>query len=114
MEKIKFFGFDMDYTLAAYKEPEYEVTNTYIRVLSRSLITDYPLRSLASGNAKKKSVLHSRLFLSDYGTLSPSQTHIMDGKEDVPVGVHLEQVLGGEQEAAGRERGVLDELHEIQ
>jgi 5'-nucleotidase len=25
MEKIKFYGFDMDYTLAEYKSPEYEV-----------------------------------------------------------------------------------------
>ena len=25
LEKIKFFGFDMDYTLAEYKSPEYEV-----------------------------------------------------------------------------------------
>ncbi len=25
MEKIKFFGFDMDYTLAEYKAPQYEV-----------------------------------------------------------------------------------------
>ena len=25
MEKIKFFGFDMDYTLAEYKSPQYEV-----------------------------------------------------------------------------------------
>ncbi len=24
MEKIKFFGFDMDYTLAMYKSPQYE------------------------------------------------------------------------------------------
>ncbi|VDK75143.1 unnamed protein product [Dibothriocephalus latus] len=24
MEKIKFFGFDMDYTLASYKSPQYE------------------------------------------------------------------------------------------
>ena len=27
MEKIKFFGFDMDYTLAEYNSPQYEVTN---------------------------------------------------------------------------------------
>jgi len=25
MEKIKFYGFDMDYTLAEYRSPEYEV-----------------------------------------------------------------------------------------
>ncbi len=24
MEKIKFYGFDMDYTLAEYRSPEYE------------------------------------------------------------------------------------------
>ena len=28
LEKIKFFGFDMDYTLAEYKSPEYEVRRT--------------------------------------------------------------------------------------
>ena len=35
LEKIKFFGFDMDYTLAEYKSPEYEVWRTLnIRLFS--------------------------------------------------------------------------------
>jgi len=34
MEKIKFFGFDMDYTLAEYKSPQYEVTFAFVRCLS--------------------------------------------------------------------------------
>ena len=29
MEKIKFYGFDMDYTLAEYKSPEYEVETSF-------------------------------------------------------------------------------------
>ena len=30
LEKIKFYGFDMDYTLAEYKSPEYEVRESPI------------------------------------------------------------------------------------
>ena len=36
MEKIKFFGFDMDYTLAEYNSPQYEVrinNNSYNTVV---------------------------------------------------------------------------------
>lgn len=41
MEKIKFFGFDMDYTLAVYKSPQYE-TLGFNLVKARLLAMGYP------------------------------------------------------------------------
>jgi len=41
LEKIKFFGFDMDYTLAEYKSPEYEILG--FRLLQERLVSlGYP------------------------------------------------------------------------
>uniref|UniRef100_A0A914W4K1 Cytosolic purine 5'-nucleotidase n=1 Tax=Plectus sambesii TaxID=2011161 RepID=A0A914W4K1_9BILA len=41
LEKIKFFGFDMDYTLAMYKSPEYECL-VFDRVVQRLISIGYP------------------------------------------------------------------------
>ena len=41
MEKIKFFGFDMDYTIAEYKSPQYEVLG-FDLVKERLVTLGYP------------------------------------------------------------------------
>ena len=41
MEKIKFFGFDMDYTIAEYKSPQYEVLGFDV-VRERLVTLGYP------------------------------------------------------------------------
>ncbi|CAB4041727.1 cytosolic purine 5 -nucleotidase, partial [Paramuricea clavata] len=41
ISKIKFFGFDMDYTLAAYKSPEYEAM-TFRLLVTRLVEIGYP------------------------------------------------------------------------
>uniref|UniRef100_A0A914ZGR3 Cytosolic purine 5-nucleotidase n=2 Tax=Parascaris TaxID=6254 RepID=A0A914ZGR3_PARUN len=41
MEKIKFFGFDMDYTLAVYKSPDLEI-KTFDMVVERMISIGYP------------------------------------------------------------------------
>ncbi|XP_077991961.1 cytosolic purine 5'-nucleotidase-like isoform X2 [Glandiceps talaboti] len=41
LEKIKFFGFDMDYTLAVYKTPEYEALG-FDLIVSRLVSIGYP------------------------------------------------------------------------
>lgn len=41
MEKIQFFGFDMDYTLAAYKSPQME-RMTFGLILERMIDIGYP------------------------------------------------------------------------
>lgn len=41
LEKIKFFGFDMDYTLAEYKTPEYE-SLSYEMAMSKLIAMGYP------------------------------------------------------------------------
>ena len=41
MEKIKFFGFDMDYTLAEYKSPQFEILG-FDMVKERLVTLGYP------------------------------------------------------------------------
>jgi 5'-nucleotidase len=41
MQKIKFFGFDMDYTLAEYKSPEYEEMTLHV-LMERLVSIGYP------------------------------------------------------------------------
>ena len=41
MEKIKFFGFDMDYTLAEYNSPQYEILG-FDLVKERLVTLGYP------------------------------------------------------------------------
>ncbi|XP_054721939.1 cytosolic purine 5'-nucleotidase-like isoform X2 [Uloborus diversus] len=43
LEKIKFFGFDMDYTLAEYKSPEFEALQFHL-VVDRLLAIGYPAK----------------------------------------------------------------------
>ena len=40
LEKIKFFGFDMDYTLAEYKSPEYEVCRAILSLFKLKINID--------------------------------------------------------------------------
>ena len=48
MEKIKFYGFDMDYTLAEYRSPEYEkmgfeMIKKYLVEIGQCLILTYAI-----------------------------------------------------------------------
>ena len=42
MEKIKFFGFDMDYTLAEYKSPQFEILG-FDMIKERLVTLGYPV-----------------------------------------------------------------------
>ena len=41
MEKIKFFGFDMDYTIAEYNSPQYEILG-FDSIIERLVTLGYP------------------------------------------------------------------------
>ena len=41
MEKIKFFGFDMDYTIAEYNSPQYEILG-FEKIKERLITLGYP------------------------------------------------------------------------
>jgi hypothetical protein len=53
LEKIKFYGFDMDYTLAEYRSPEYEkmgfdmIKNYLVEIGESSLLFSLSKNSLA-------------------------------------------------------------------
>ncbi|VDN03634.1 unnamed protein product [Thelazia callipaeda] len=81
LEKIRFFGFDMDYTLAVYRSPDLEIM-TFDMVLERMISIGYPkeIRSF-----KYKAVFPVRGLWFDYlyGNLLK-----VDGFGNILVGLH--------------------------
>lgn len=81
LEKIKFFGFDMDYTLAVYKSPDLEIM-TFSMVVERMISIGYPdyLRSFVY---KPLFPIRGLWFDRLYGNLLK-----VDGFGNILVGVH--------------------------
>ncbi|CAG5077316.1 Oidioi.mRNA.OKI2018_I69.PAR.g8681.t3.cds [Oikopleura dioica] len=67
MEKIKIFGFDMDYTLAVYKSPQYEKLG-YDLIIDHLIKQGYPAK-LANYSYDSSFVVRGLLFDRKMGTL---------------------------------------------
>lgn len=67
LEKIKIFGFDMDYTLAVYKSPQYEKLG-YDLIIERLIHVGYP-RQLLKYSYDSSFVTRGLLFDRHYGNL---------------------------------------------
>ncbi|VDO25163.1 unnamed protein product [Onchocerca flexuosa] len=81
MEKIRFFGFDMDYTLAVYRSPDLEIV-TFDMVVERMISLGYP-EELRSFKYKALFPIRGIWFDNVYGNLLK-----VDGFGNILVGVH--------------------------
>ncbi|KAM3725681.1 Cytosolic purine 5'-nucleotidase [Dirofilaria immitis] len=81
MEKIRFFGFDMDYTLAVYRSPDLEIV-TFDMVVERMISLGYP-EGLRSFKYKSLFPVRGLWFDHVYGNLLK-----VDGFGNILVGVH--------------------------
>uniref|UniRef100_A0A1I7V938 Cytosolic purine 5'-nucleotidase n=1 Tax=Loa loa TaxID=7209 RepID=A0A1I7V938_LOALO len=81
MEKIRFFGFDMDYTLAVYRSPDLEIV-TFDMVVERMISLGYP-EELRSFKYKALFPVRGLWFDYVYGNLLK-----VDGFGNILVGVH--------------------------
>ncbi|VDO36981.1 unnamed protein product [Brugia timori] len=81
MEKIRFFGFDMDYTLAVYRSPDLEIV-TFDMVVERMISLGYP-EELRSFKYKALFPVRGLWFDHVYGNLLK-----VDGFGNILVGVH--------------------------
>ncbi|VDK75659.1 unnamed protein product [Onchocerca ochengi] len=81
MEKIRFFGFDMDYTLAVYRSPDLEIV-TFDMVVERMISLGYP-EELRSFRYKALFPIRGIWFDNVYGNLLK-----VDGFGNILVGVH--------------------------
>uniref|UniRef100_A0A914YUQ9 5'-nucleotidase n=1 Tax=Panagrolaimus superbus TaxID=310955 RepID=A0A914YUQ9_9BILA len=81
LEKIKFYGFDMDYTLASYKSPQYE-TLLFDRTIERLIQIGYP-EDLKQFTYDPNFPVRGLWFDSHYGNLLK-----VDGFGNILIGVH--------------------------
>uniref|UniRef100_A0A0M3KAT4 Putative cytosolic purine 5-nucleotidase (inferred by orthology to a S. mansoni protein) n=1 Tax=Anisakis simplex TaxID=6269 RepID=A0A0M3KAT4_ANISI len=86
LERIRFYGFDMDYTLAMYKSPDFEAL-LFSRILERMILKGYP-EELRSCNYDPKFPIRGLWFDQKYGNLVK-----VDGFGNIIVGVHGFQFL---------------------
>uniref|UniRef100_A0A915AN30 Tyrosine-protein phosphatase non-receptor type 9 n=2 Tax=Parascaris univalens TaxID=6257 RepID=A0A915AN30_PARUN len=81
LEKIRFYGFDMDYTLAMYRSPDFEDL-LYRQILERMIFMGYP-EQLRNFNYDPTFAIRGLWFDQKYGNLLK-----VDGFGNILVGVH--------------------------
>uniref|UniRef100_A0A158Q750 TPR_REGION domain-containing protein n=1 Tax=Elaeophora elaphi TaxID=1147741 RepID=A0A158Q750_9BILA len=81
LQKIRYYGFDMDFTLAIYKSPEYDIL-LYNNIISRLILLGYP-EKLRSFPYEQDFAIRGLWFDRTFGNLLK-----VDGFGNILVGIH--------------------------
>uniref|UniRef100_A0A8R1TNW8 5'-nucleotidase n=1 Tax=Onchocerca volvulus TaxID=6282 RepID=A0A8R1TNW8_ONCVO len=81
LQKIRYYGFDMDFTLAIYKSPEYDIL-LYNNIINRLILLGYP-EQLRSFPYEQDFVIRGLWFDRTFGNLLK-----VDGFGNILVGLH--------------------------
>ncbi|KAL3994760.1 5' nucleotidase family protein [Acanthocheilonema viteae] len=81
LQKIRYYGFDMDFTLAIYKSPEYDIL-LYNNIISRLILLGYP-EQLRSFPYEQDFAIRGLWFDRTFGNLLK-----VDGFGNILVGIH--------------------------
>ncbi|VDO55736.1 unnamed protein product [Brugia timori] len=81
LQKIRYYGFDMDFTLAIYKSPEYDIL-LYSNIINRLILLGYP-EQLRCFPYEQDFVIRGLWFDRTFGNLLK-----VDGFGNILVGIH--------------------------
>ncbi|EJW82969.1 hypothetical protein WUBG_06119, partial [Wuchereria bancrofti] len=81
LQKIRYYGFDMDFTLAIYKSPEYDIL-LYSNIINRLILLGYP-EQLRCFPYEQDFVIRGLWFDRNFGNLLK-----VDGFGNILVGIH--------------------------